>query len=261
MKGNWIKLYRKLVKWEWYTHVPTKVLFIHLLLVANHEPEKWRGRTIGRGQVLTSYRMLSKETGLSVRQIRTAISNLKSTHELTQQSTQLNTIITLCNYDTYQTREGGCDTQSDTQSDKRATHERHSNKQEGKEVEEVLKKREREEDPPSAPPRIDYQKIVEQYHGLCPSLPRLAKLTENRKQAIRARLKDWSVNDIEEVFRNAEASPFLSGRSGRWNGCNFDWLLKPTNFPKVLEGTYNDKGSQGTLNYTTVNPETGEEEW
>jgi hypothetical protein len=41
--NGYIKLHRKLVDWEWYTDIPTKTLFIHLLLVANHKPNKWRG--------------------------------------------------------------------------------------------------------------------------------------------------------------------------------------------------------------------------
>ena len=55
---------------------------------------------------------------------------------------------------------------------------------------------------------------------------------------IDARLKDYSEEDFITVFKNAEESDFLSGRSGDWNSCNFDWLIKPNNFVKVLEGTY-----------------------
>ena len=52
MEG-WIKLHRKILDWEWYDDINTKVLFLHLLLTANHEEQKWRGKIIERGQLIT----------------------------------------------------------------------------------------------------------------------------------------------------------------------------------------------------------------
>ena len=56
---------------------------------------------------------------------------------------------------------------------------------------------------------------------------------------IDARLKDYTVDDFETVFELAQASDFLSGRNKQWTNCNFDWLIKPNNFVKVIERTYN----------------------
>jgi hypothetical protein len=39
----------------------------------------------------------------------------------------------------------------------------------------------------------------------------------------------------------AQASDFLSGRNGKWTGCNFDWLINENNMVKVLEGNYENK--------------------
>lgn len=75
---------------------------MHLMLTANHAPNKWRGQTIGIGQKLTSRAKLSAETKLSEQQIRTCLERLKSTNEITIQATKRQTVITLCNYETYQ---------------------------------------------------------------------------------------------------------------------------------------------------------------
>lgn len=87
MEG-WIKIFRQMIDWEWYKDVPTKTLFIHLLLTANYEDKKWKGITIKRGQLITSLNHLSEETGLSKQQVRTALKKLVATHEVTQLSTQ-----------------------------------------------------------------------------------------------------------------------------------------------------------------------------
>lgn len=128
---GWIQLYRKFIDWEWYTDINTKSLFIHCLLRANHKDGKWRGNEVKRGQFLTSLNHLSQETGLSVRNIRTSLKHLESTGEVTRKATHQLTKITVCNYDTY----NNLKTSSDTPTDTRPTHNRHTgdNKQEYKE--------------------------------------------------------------------------------------------------------------------------------
>jgi hypothetical protein len=101
MQG-WIKLHRKIVDWEWYDDIPTFKLFIHLLLKANHEDNKWRGQTIEKGSFVTSLASLSTETGLSIKQIRTALKHLENTGEIDKQTTNQNTLIIVLNYGIYQ---------------------------------------------------------------------------------------------------------------------------------------------------------------
>ena len=102
MNNGWIKLHRKFTKWEWYTDVPVKVLFLHLLLKANHEGERWKGREVERGQCVVGRHKLAEETGLSERQIRTALDKLKNTGEIRTESTNKFTLITVVNYALYQ---------------------------------------------------------------------------------------------------------------------------------------------------------------
>ncbi len=102
MTQGWIKLHRKLLKWEWYHDSKMVHLFIYLLLSANHEPGRWRGIEIDRGQLVTGLHSLQKGTNLSIQTIRTCLSKLKKTQELTIQSTNRFSLITLCNYEDYQ---------------------------------------------------------------------------------------------------------------------------------------------------------------
>jgi preprotein translocase subunit SecF len=101
MEG-WIKLHRKLLKWEWFTTPNMLQLFIYLILSANFEDGKFQGKEIKRGQLITGRIKLSQETGLSVQSVRSCLERLKSTGEITIQTTNKHSTITICNYDEYQ---------------------------------------------------------------------------------------------------------------------------------------------------------------
>lgn len=92
--------------------------------------------------------------------------------------------------------------------------------------------------------RIDYSRIISAYNETCVSLPHIRSLSEARKKAIAARIHSgYTYEDIEEVFRKAEASSFLKGKN-QWNwSATFDWLIKDANMAKVLDGNYDDKTS------------------
>ena len=100
--GGFIKLHRSILDWEWYGDRNTRDLFIHLLLKANHEPTKWKGITVERGQTVTGRLVLSKELGISERSVRTALNHLKSTNELTIKATNKYSLVTIVNYAKYQ---------------------------------------------------------------------------------------------------------------------------------------------------------------
>lgn len=104
MNTGFITIHRKILEWEWYDHIPTKTLFIHCLLRANHKSGKWRGQAFKRGEFITSIKTLSIETGLSEKQVRTSLDNLMSTNEVGKQSTSRNTVISIVNYDLYQSK-------------------------------------------------------------------------------------------------------------------------------------------------------------
>ena len=98
--------------------------------------------------------------------------------------------------------------------------------------------------------RIHYENIAGIFKHLCPSLPRLKKITPARKSAIRNLWEEYKEGYSDpgmlfsELFQKVEASDFLTGRSGRWDSCNFDWVLNPKNALKILEGTYKNTQQQ-----------------
>lgn len=88
---------------------------------------------------------------------------------------------------------------------------------------------------------INYQLIADMYNEICISFPKLTKLSDNRKKAIKARLKTYSIEDLKRAFELAEQSDFLKGANNRNWSANFDWLMNDTNLAKVLDGNYQNK--------------------
>lgn len=91
--------------------------------------------------------------------------------------------------------------------------------------------------------RTDFQHIVNLYNSICTSLPKVQSLSVARRKAIKARLNTYSVEQFELMFKKAEASCFLKGKNKTNWQANFDWLIKDSNFAKVLDGNYDDKGN------------------
>lgn len=100
--------------------------------------------------------------------------------------------------------------------------------------------------------RLSYDEIMKDFHATCPDLPGIRALNDARKTKIRSLVKELDKlkifpgvepeKKLHVIFQAAQNSDFLSGRSGKWNGCSFDWLIDKTNALKVLEGQYQNKG-------------------
>ena len=102
MKAGFILLYRQITEWEWYQNPNTFRVFLHCLLMANFTEGKFEGITVERGQFVTSLPTLSKQTRLTIQQVRTALDHLKSTGEITDRAYSKFRVITVCKYNEYQ---------------------------------------------------------------------------------------------------------------------------------------------------------------
>ena len=80
------------------------------------------------------------------------------------------------------------------------------------------------------------------FNTICSSLPPEGELTEGLSQALMHAERLIAPKRLEEVFRMAAESDFLSGRSGVWRGCSLTWILKPDNLRKILSGKYRNRG-------------------
>jgi hypothetical protein len=88
---------------------------------------------------------------------------------------------------------------------------------------------------------IDYELVLENYHSLCPKMSKVIELNATRKGFINARHAEFGLEKITEVLRLSGESDFLNGVNDRAWKADFEWIMRPTNFLKILEGKYNNR--------------------
>ena len=164
--GDFIKLYRKFLDWGWYKDHNTKILFIHLLIVARWKSGQFMGIDLARGQYACNIPKLIDQTGLTRQQIRTSIEKLIKTNELTTHREAGYTVFTIVSYDSYQSSNQRA-TNEQPMSNQRATNEQPIIEEEGK------KERKKEKSIPaffefykyalSKNPKVDKDKLKMKY--------------------------------------------------------------------------------------------------
>ncbi len=90
---------------------------------------------------------------------------------------------------------------------------------------------------------LTFQTVLDLYHDICVSYPKLRKLSTARQKRINARINNFTLDDFRLLFEKAEASDFLKGKNDRGWSANFDWMTNENNMLKVLEGNYDNKSS------------------
>lgn len=107
--------------------------------------------------------------------------------------------------------------------------------------------------------QIDYKKLIEFFNSETKGVFGEVRypLSSKRQDSIRARIREHGKEAFVEMVRKATISEFLKGNNSRGFQATFDWLIKPSNFPKVLEGNYDNRSKETKRN----NPDADRLEW
>ena len=101
--------------------------------------------------------------------------------------------------------------------------------------------------PPIVPPMggVPHKKIISLYHEILPSLPKIRKWDETAKRNLRARWNEdkqqQSISFWENYFKRVSMSSFLLGDNDKGWTADLRWLVRPSNFAKVINGNYMKK--------------------
>ena len=149
-------MYRSMLDWEWYDDTAAVRLMLHLILTANWETRSWHGQDIAPGQLVTSMDKLAETLGTSRSAIRRTLDKLKLSGEVTIQTNNHWTTVTLANWAEYQDMQSTTDRPNDRQTtDKRPTTDRPAAT-----TKEVKKERSKEERG-VPPPRMNFDQFAE----------------------------------------------------------------------------------------------------
>lgn len=239
--GSYIKLDRKILEWGWYKNINTKIVFLHLLLKANWKEGIFEGKVVPRGSFVTSAKSLAAELDLTEDEIRTAIKHLVSTKEITKQITNKYTVISIVNYDMYQ---------SDYQTNPKQIPFNSQTIPKLFPTIEEGKKGNKEEDyrvSKDTLSQTDVRLAIQQWNNLAEfGIKPISKCNSGSKryESLCARIREYGIEDVINAIDKIKVSDFLQGKNDKGWTIAFDWFVKPSNFPKVLEGNYDNKESE-----------------
>lgn len=216
--SGWVKLHRDLQQWEWYQQENCLRVFIDILLQANYEDGQYRGTFIPKGSLTTSPEKIGLRTGLSRQQVRTVLDKLELTSEITTQSTNQFTMISVTNWEKFQCKDDQVNQPDNQPVNKRITTSK--------------KLRTKEPKNKASGASLDSaESILEMLNQVC---TRSFKATEPNLRCIKARLKEgYNFEDFklvtEDRFKdwenNQKMRRFIQPKTF-FNEDNFDGYLQ-----------------------------------
>lgn len=102
MLEGWIAIHRLMQEWEWWDDPIMVKVWIQFLFDANIADNCFKGTPVMRGQLVFGRKAYAKKCSVSEQQIRTVVTRLKSTNEITIKSTKMFSVITISKYEDYQ---------------------------------------------------------------------------------------------------------------------------------------------------------------
>ena len=307
MKAGWIKISRSIAEhWLWKDAEILKWWLDLLLMAAWKEHKELVGRqlvSLEKGQLIASLAYLCKRWKRSRPMVESFISNLEQDGMITKAVCNNISIITIANYECYQTTNDAyldayqtdckssgyidgdttpyahldADPNTDLDTTECITPYAHpyaTNRRIVKNSNNILKKeniKERKEVDSqnsstyvaTATQKVDYSKLLEFFNQTISEsgsvIKEIRQLTERRKLAIQARARENGKESLMEVIKQAAKSDFLNGRNDRGWVADFDWLMRPNNFVKVLEGNYNNNDKNDRRRGTEVTAASAED--
>jgi len=202
MKEGYIKLYRSFTLWHFYKCHNVKVVFLHLLLLANYQEDK----SLLRGQTKITLSSLADDVGLSIQKVRTALQTLSLSQIITKQSTPRYILITICNYEKYQ---GKAERNQHDNSHNTQHNEQHTT----------------QERTSPTPPKKEYKELLEE--GKEVTYPKALKWFPPSLEEIELYISEGKYNISPEKFYNYYAALKWHTRSGKpitdWKEKIIEW--------------------------------------
>jgi len=218
MHRGFIKIWRRIDDWDWADDLITVGFFCKLILMANYKDKRWHGIVVPRGSFVSSRSSLAKKFNVSEQRIRTLIGRLKSTNEITTESTSSYTLYTIVNYNKFQNNEiqSTSEATSNVTNFQPATNQPSTSDQPQLKKEKNIKNEKNEKNLKPLSNKFD-DRVVEVFEYWKEQLnhPK-CKLDKKRGNAIKGRLKEgYDVDRIKQAIRGIKFSAHHMGQNDR----------------------------------------------
>ena len=270
MEDGWIKLHRKMREWQHYQRPSVRLVFEELLFCANTKAGWFHGIKVNRGETMVSIETICAYTGFARATVVAALKILEETKEIKRSKCWRGIRTKIMNFDKYQ---DNCSSESSIvrSSKTEPLIEPQSELQTELliEPEQELKKDKKEKnnidanasssgasapDPDlSSQESVDFVGLMKFFNRTMDEagaiIHRCKSCDGNRREFVRARIREHGLDAVYEMITKASKSDFLNGKSRSGWVADFTWLFRPSNFQKVLEGNYDNR----TNNYNETN--------
>ena len=248
--SGWIKIHRSIIENPLWTDKPFSrgQAWIDILLRANYDDKEimlgGNIKKVNRGSFITSELKLMDRWGWSKKKVRAFLSLLESENMIERYATQKGTTINVVNYSVYQ----DLGTVQEPLRNHIETVERLSGDCGGYTDKEIKNRRNKEiyrDDKSSLRQTETVRRVVDAWNSLSEyGIRRVSRLNSGSKRynSLTARLNEYGEEEVMRAIENIKHSDFLQGKEpGKSWAITFDWFVLPSNFPKVLEGNYENR--------------------
>lgn len=244
MDSGWIKSYRKTLDNPIICKDSDHVaIWMYLLWSATHKPVNalFGGKriTLNPGQLITGRKSISKQFNIKESKVQRVLKTFESEQQIEQQTSNRNRLISILNWGEYQSSEQPIEQQVNN---KRTTSE---HKQECKNIRSIKDTKvsmSNEQANLTHQDNIDYKSLIAFFNKKTNGVFGNVRypISEQRKGIIRARVRQYGKEAFAEMIDKAVNSNFLKGDNHSGWRATFDWMLRPSNFQKIIEGNYNN---------------------
>jgi hypothetical protein len=251
LKG-WVKIHRKVFDNPVVTASSDHLaVWIYLLCHATPKPYKtyFKGKVIELqpGQLITSRNSILSSFKIRVERskVERILKSLENEHQIEQQTSNKNRLITILNWDSYQT--------SEPQAEQQVSNKRATSEQQVSTNREYKNKRIKEDNIYTPQNKefcvAEYEPIISLFNSILSDvLPRVDRLSPKRIKAIET-LKSENI-DFKVLFERVRSSSYLTGGGSNGWKADFNWIVDLDHAVRILEGVYDDgdRHSSGRIN-------------
>jgi hypothetical protein len=242
--SGYVRIHRSLSGHHAFRNDAEAMVFAWLVMRAAWQPTKVRYKDrvlfLDRGQLAVSVRDLARAMDRDKAWIERLLKRLKSETMIATRNETGVSVITICNYNTFQAESVSGETVAETPSKTEV--------RQGRDTEQGREEREEEETEASASVSSPRQPLREALsfwnaNAAAAGWPLARTLSAERPKHLRSRLRENGLEGFRAGIARARASPFLAGADPpSW--FTFDWIIKAANFQKLIEGNYDRKHSE-----------------